>query len=164
MANVVCFGWEELAAQISGRSAGGGSGAGAAAGAAAAVEDGAESKADESAASGNGILSEAAAAAESDGSSLRSVPNALGQYAPDERFDFPSITFEWDREYEHQEAMLGAKDGAKVGQWALLQFESPIHCPIGSTLVGSRLDMDINVTTCRIAFFARIVRCTTSHA
>ncbi|GBG89227.1 hypothetical protein CBR_g48935 [Chara braunii] len=42
--------------------------------------------------------------------------------------------------------------------WALLLYDSPIYCPIGSLLIGSRLDADIHVNQCRLAFHGNLVK------
>ena len=41
--------------------------------------------------------------------------------------------------------------------WALLHFQTPVYCPLDSLVIGSRLDTDINVSTCRLAFSGRLV-------
>ncbi len=41
-------------------------------------------------------------------------------------------------------------------QWAALLFESPVLAPIGSMIIGSKLDTDVNANTCRIAFYGRL--------
>jgi hypothetical protein len=47
--------------------------------------------------------------------------------------------------YEYQDEMLSADGlgyGAEPVQWVLLQFHQPVYCPIGSLVIGSRLDVD----------------------
>eukprot|EP01032_Pedospumella_encystans_P010759 gene10759-12549_t len=47
--------------------------------------------------------------------------------------------------YEYQEEMLSAEGLAyntEPLQWALLQFQHSVYCPIGSLIIGSRLDTD----------------------
>mmetsp|Transcript_60525 Transcript_60525/g.131138 ORF Transcript_60525/g.131138 Transcript_60525/m.131138 type:complete len:680 (+) Transcript_60525:81-2120(+) len=41
--------------------------------------------------------------------------------------------------------------------YALLLLERPVTCPIGSLLIGSKLDFDIHSPNCRMAFFGRIL-------
>mmetsp|Transcript_87983 Transcript_87983/g.137886 ORF Transcript_87983/g.137886 Transcript_87983/m.137886 type:complete len:669 (-) Transcript_87983:122-2128(-) len=41
--------------------------------------------------------------------------------------------------------------------YALLIFEKPVLCPMGSLLIGSKLDFDIHSPNCRMAFFGRIL-------
>ena len=67
-------------------------------------------------------------------------------------------SFPGDDEYSFQDGLLSAKQGAKAGQWALLEFEHPVMCPIGSLLIGSRLDTDVHAGKFRIAFFGRLVQ------
>eukprot|EP00397_Hematodinium_sp_SG-2012_P008514 GEMP01008576.1.p1 GENE.GEMP01008576.1~~GEMP01008576.1.p1 ORF type:complete len:660 (+),score=114.32 GEMP01008576.1:32-2011(+) len=42
--------------------------------------------------------------------------------------------------------------------YALLLFEKPVTCHMGSLLVGSKFDFDIKSPSCRIAFFGRILK------
>ena len=41
-------------------------------------------------------------------------------------------------------------------QWAALLFETPVLAPMGSMVIGSKLDGDVNANACRIAFFGRL--------
>ena len=41
--------------------------------------------------------------------------------------------------------------------WAMLEFQTPIYCPLNSLIIGSRLDTDILANTCRLAFSGRLV-------
>lgn len=41
--------------------------------------------------------------------------------------------------------------------YVLLVLEKPVTCPIGSLLIGSKLDFDIHSPNCRMAFFGRIL-------
>ena len=43
-------------------------------------------------------------------------------------------------------------------QWALLQFDVPLCTPLNALLIASRLDTDVNTTSCRMAFYGRLVR------
>eukprot|EP00943_MAST-04B_sp_MAST-4B-sp1_P007359 g7359.t1 len=61
-------------------------------------------------------------------------------------------------EYLYQDELLGGKQGGKGGQWALLEFDAAVMCPIGSLLIGSRLDTDVNAATFRIAFYGRLIQ------
>ena len=54
-----------------------------------------------------------------------------------------------------EETMLGKKGGAINGQWAFLQFDSPVFCAADSTLIGSRLDLE-EPGACRIAFHGKV--------
>eukprot|EP00002_Diphylleia_rotans_P018534 TRINITY_DN3588_c0_g1_i2.p1 TRINITY_DN3588_c0_g1~~TRINITY_DN3588_c0_g1_i2.p1 ORF type:complete len:456 (-),score=94.69 TRINITY_DN3588_c0_g1_i2:427-1794(-) len=60
-------------------------------------------------------------------------------------------TFRWENEYLYQEELYGSETTDQP-QWAFLEFEKPITCPLGSVLIGSKLDTDVHTTTCRIAF------------
>ncbi|GAQ81505.1 Selenocysteine-specific elongation factor [Klebsormidium nitens] len=77
--------------------------------------------------------------------------------------------FDFERDYWYQEELLDeeatvsgrgdestpAKPGA---QWVFLTFETPITCPLGALLIGSRLDTDIHTNTCRLAFHGRLLQ------
>jgi hypothetical protein len=58
---------------------------------------------------------------------------------------FPSLDFQFQDEFEYQEELVGS-DGMVYGeepvQWALLRFQQPVFCPIGSLIIASRLDME----------------------
>eukprot|EP00929_Paragymnodinium_shiwhaense_P081401 TRINITY_DN4257_c0_g1_i2.p1 TRINITY_DN4257_c0_g1~~TRINITY_DN4257_c0_g1_i2.p1 ORF type:complete len:669 (-),score=147.97 TRINITY_DN4257_c0_g1_i2:81-2087(-) len=41
--------------------------------------------------------------------------------------------------------------------YVLLILEKPVMCPLGSLLIGSKLDFDIHSPNCRMAFFGRIL-------
>lgn len=41
--------------------------------------------------------------------------------------------------------------------YVLLVLEKPVICPLGSLLIGSKLDFDIHSPNCRMAFFGRIL-------
>lgn len=41
--------------------------------------------------------------------------------------------------------------------YVLLVLEKPVMCPIGSLVIGSKLDFDIHSPNCRMAFFGRIL-------
>ena len=41
-------------------------------------------------------------------------------------------------------------------QFVLLKFDTPVTCPPGSLLIGSRFDADIHSNTCRLAFHGRL--------
>lgn len=86
---------------------------------------------------------------------------------------FPSIDFDWNNDYLYQDDILpteGLVYGKEPVQWVLLQFQQPVYCPIGSLIIGSRLDVDTkdhHPTTsvsggtnpaqqCRLAFFGPI--------
>ncbi|KAG7283221.1 hypothetical protein CRUP_004963, partial [Coryphaenoides rupestris] len=68
---------------------------------------------------------------------------------------FPLDTpFTYDREYLYQEnyTVGEAGGGPDPEQWALLEFERPVTCPVLCLVIGSKLDTDINANMCRLAF------------
>ncbi len=60
----------------------------------------------------------------------------------------------------------GLQYGQETVQWALLRFQQPVHCPLGSLIIGSRLDTvegnnkdkDAGVGVCRLAFYGPILK------
>ncbi|XP_068748448.1 selenocysteine-specific elongation factor-like [Montipora capricornis] len=84
-------------------------------------------------------------------------------------------TFDMSREYIFQEAVLDrSKRSADSSenenaysetncspltnqQWLFIEFEKPVTCPENSLVIGSRLDTDIHLNICRIAFHGRLV-------
>jgi len=40
--------------------------------------------------------------------------------------------FNADNDYLYQDELLGGKQGGKGGQWALIEFDGPVMCPVGS--------------------------------
>jgi selenocysteine-specific elongation factor len=93
----------------------------------------------------------------------------------------PRIPFDFDQSFLHQDALLESLDdssaaaGAGVGvggvsgprkepllHWALIQFQTPVYCPVHSLAIGSRLDAAVDgasgsVSSCRLAFSARLI-------
>uniref|UniRef100_A0A4W5QYJ5 Selenocysteine-specific elongation factor n=1 Tax=Hucho hucho TaxID=62062 RepID=A0A4W5QYJ5_9TELE len=70
--------------------------------------------------------------------------------------------FSFDREYFHQdEYVIGQREAGGAGQdpeqWALLEFERPVTCPILCLVIGSKLDTDIHANACRLAFQGRLL-------
>lgn len=56
---------------------------------------------------------------------------------------FPPLEYPWDTDFEYQGTLKGTDDmryGSEPVQWAVLQFQRPVFCPIGSLIIGSRLD------------------------
>jgi len=41
--------------------------------------------------------------------------------------------------------------------WAMIDFQTPVYCPVDSLIIGSRLDTDIQ-SNCRLAFAGRLVQ------
>lgn len=65
-------------------------------------------------------------------------------------------TFDFDCTYKHQQELLPPKDEdgvtSHLQQFALLEFEKPIQITANSSLIGSKLDMDVHTNMCRLAF------------
>lgn len=74
--------------------------------------------------------------------------------------DKPGVNVELEYEYQEQ---LDDKTIVKKGkvldifQYVILEFDRPIIGQEDSLVIGSRLDTDINLNTCRLAFFGNIV-------
>ncbi|XP_045931454.1 selenocysteine-specific elongation factor isoform X1 [Micropterus dolomieu] len=64
--------------------------------------------------------------------------------------------FTFDREYFYQDEYVTGQGEAGSGpdpeQWALLEFERPVTCPLLCLVIGSKLDTDIHANACRLAF------------
>ena len=77
---------------------------------------------------------------------------------------FPDVAFDWDAEYQQQTELAytdGLVYGKEVVQWALLQLQQPVFCPLGSLVIGSRLDADSSEGSsfahqCRLAFYGPV--------
>jgi len=39
----------------------------------------------------------------------------------------------------------------------MLEFQTPVFCPLDSLIIGSRLDSDIHANACRLAFSGRMI-------
>ena len=80
----------------------------------------------------------------------------------------PAVQFDSDSEFNFDEGLRGG--GKAVGgpflHWCFVKFDTPILCPKGSMLIGSRLDTDVNKTVestmCRIALYGRPVAYSTA--
>ena len=84
-----------------------------------------------------------------------------------------STSFDMSREYVFQEAVLeqpsrpassagkenseSEKNPVSTQQWLFVEFEKPVTCPENSLVIGSRLDTDIHLNVCRIAFHGRLL-------
>ena len=76
----------------------------------------------------------------------------------------PRLTFDFNDDFIHQDHMLERLDGDRGARnllhWALVDFQTPIYCPLDSLIIGSRLDMDADIsssTSCRLAFAGRLI-------
>lgn len=72
--------------------------------------------------------------------------------------NLPRVEFDVDAEYLCDEELLagGKAKGGPILQWALLNFEQPIICQQGAMVIGSRLDLNVETKSCRIAFYGRV--------
>ncbi|EDV55453.1 selenocysteine-specific elongation factor [Drosophila erecta] len=70
--------------------------------------------------------------------------------------DSSSSTFQLEKEYEYMEDVQPAEVQRSDLIYALLQFENPVLAPPHSTLIASKLDMDVHSTSCRLAFWGSI--------
>ena len=68
--------------------------------------------------------------------------------------------FSFENRYQFEESFPEEKDNS--GVFALLELENVVQCVPGSMVIISRLDMDINSPTCRLAFWGRIQHSITS--
>ena len=71
--------------------------------------------------------------------------------------------FDASLEYQYLEEMLPFQWIDEKGPvWALLQLEQPVPCPLGSVVIASKLDIDIQSNTCRLAFHGKAFELITS--
>lgn len=63
--------------------------------------------------------------------------------------NFPAgVGFDFGDDFVYQDEMVSAAGenkylyGKEPVQWALLELQTPVYCPLGSLVIGSRLDMD----------------------
>lgn len=75
---------------------------------------------------------------------------------------FPRLSFNKEEEYLLQDEILSTEDaiyGNESVQFALIQFQQPIYCPMSSLMIGSRLDSDTTDVSnmlsqqCRLCFY-----------
>ena len=85
----------------------------------------------------------------------------------------PSLSadgFDFNQEYVFQEELhVTSKESDKESadnvetavnlkhQYAVLELEKPVTCPNSSLVIGSRLDTDIHLNTCRLAFHGKFL-------
>lgn len=109
--------------------------------------------------------------------------SALGGDA--DRAGLPYLKFDWNQDFLLQDALMesleetqngeepvntnnNAKSSTSLLHWAVLDFQTPVYCPLNSLIIGSRLDaaVDTNTTatdpstaasSCRLAFCGRLV-------
>jgi selenocysteine-specific elongation factor len=93
----------------------------------------------------------------------------------------PRIPFDFGQSFLHQDALLESLDEGDAGagavvaagatsgsrkepllHWALIEFQTPVFCPVHSLAIGSRLDAAVDAASgsaasCRLAFSARLI-------
>lgn len=76
----------------------------------------------------------------------------------------PRLKFDFNESFLHQDQMLetlnGDQDAGNLLHWALIDFQTPLYCPLDSLIIGSRLDMDTDASlssSCRLAFAGRLI-------
>jgi len=96
------------------------------------------------------------------GSSKELATSSLGGNA--DIAGLPRLTFDFDEDFLQQDGYMEKlddedKSGSDVPlHWAVIDFQTPVYCPINSLVIGSRLDTDIQANTCRLAFSGRLVQ------
>jgi selenocysteine-specific elongation factor len=76
----------------------------------------------------------------------------------------PRISFDFQQDFLHQDELLESLEGTSSKEpllhWALLDFQTPVYCPVHSLVIGSRLDTVDNASgsasSCRLAFSGRL--------
>eukprot|EP00980_Cylindrotheca_fusiformis_P016236 scaffold4825_cov132-Cylindrotheca_fusiformis.AAC.13 len=98
----------------------------------------------------------------------------------------PYLKYDWDQDFIHQDGMLetlssdpmSSDPSTKLNRkeaplhWAMLDFQTPIYCPLHSLVIGSRLDLNDKsnnnksvissagegtASSCRLAFCGRLI-------
>uniref|UniRef100_A0A1B6DV18 Selenocysteine-specific elongation factor n=3 Tax=Clastoptera arizonana TaxID=38151 RepID=A0A1B6DV18_9HEMI len=71
-----------------------------------------------------------------------------------------SDKFDFSYDYLYQNVMHGPEDDEpdfqNVQQFVLIEFEKPVFVVPHSLVIGSKLDLDINTSTCRLAFYGNV--------
>ena len=78
--------------------------------------------------------------------------------------NFPDLNYDYDQQYVYQNEIVdvdGLSYGKQPVQWALLEFQNSVFCPVGSLIIGSKLDIDSSdggamAHQCRLAFFGPV--------
>ena len=66
-------------------------------------------------------------------------------------------SFNFNLEYNFQEELTDDIKNPDTTQFVFLDFEQPIICQKDALVIGSKLDIDININTCRLAFYGKIL-------
>jgi selenocysteine-specific elongation factor len=70
----------------------------------------------------------------------------------------PRIAFDFDQDFIQQDGLLESLDGKdNLLHWAMLEFQTPVFCPLDCLIIGSRLDAVDNASGCRLAFSGRLL-------
>ena len=71
----------------------------------------------------------------------------------------PHLKFNYAQNFLHQDQVLDEPKG--MLHWAMLDFQTPVYCPLESLVIGSRFDtvdnMNGDSSSCRLAFSGRLV-------
>ena len=69
------------------------------------------------------------------------------------------VSFDFEKEYDYvvEYERENPKNPSNRQYFAYLEFETPLVCDTGVTLIGSRMDTDIHKNTCRLAFNGTIL-------
>jgi selenocysteine-specific elongation factor len=85
----------------------------------------------------------------------------------------PKLSYDYSQSFIQQDALLESLHSTSPAaiskartepllHWALLDFQTPVHCPVHSLVIGSRLDTVDNasgsVSSCRLAFSGRLIQ------
>jgi selenocysteine-specific elongation factor len=76
--------------------------------------------------------------------------------------NLPRLSFDFKQDFIQQDELLETIDGKKDSylHWAMLEFHTPVFCPMDSLVIGSRLDAvdsGSSSSSCRLAFAGRLV-------
>ena len=87
-----------------------------------------------------------------------------------QRLKLSSARFDFSKEYAYREELLrqgetsnsnAEQDGSSSSQieefFALIELDHPVTCASDALVIGSRLDVDVHTSSCRIAFYGKIV-------
>ena len=81
----------------------------------------------------------------------------------------PKMAFDFGQDFLHQDDLLESLESDRKNgknepllHWALLDFQTPVYCPVHSLVIGSRLDTTVDNATgsassCRLAFSGRLI-------
>eukprot|EP00934_Nitzschia_sp_Nitz4_P004248 Nitzschia sp. Nitz4//scaffold143_size57137//35336//37402//NITZ4_006516-RA/size57137-processed-gene-0.38-mRNA-1//1//CDS//3329536452//4238//frame0 len=96
----------------------------------------------------------------------------------DDTSQLPTIPFDWNQDFLLQDGLVetlqensendvpDAINKESLLHWAVLEFQTPVYCPLNSLVIGSRLDVvDTNnhtsagpsASSCRLAFCGRLI-------